>query len=284
MVAFQSLMKDPRSKEILGHAQKSRGESSDGITVWRVTDHPDWLEVEKQASRKHSPKNEMEEGNKDENAVSKEEDYRAALKKFEANHPAVKVSIQDDGSNIIEVYYLLCYRGRFFHKTLTTDTHLAQIKLPPPSQLHFRLEPKVTPRNSTSCTITTPEKSETHTAILNAIENRPKSTNFTYLLVRNSFPFPLGPFTPNPLIMKLQEMLASYATLKTNLCVKCKRLMDSSAQFPTVRTRLRTKTTDSQHVYQWQAFHQSCIWYELGLSVGHCRNYCTIHQCIEPRT
>ena len=58
---------------------------------------------------------------------------------------------------------------------------------------------------------------------------------------------------------ELQEMLASYTTLKASPCVKCKRLMDPSAQFPTVRTRLRTKTTDSQHVYQWQAFHKSCI-------------------------
>lgn len=111
MVAFQSLMKDPRSKEILDQAHKSRGESSDGITVWRVTDHPDWLEVEKEVSVKHSS-NEMEEANKDENVV-KEEDYRAALKKFEANHPTVKASIQDDGSNIIEVDYSSRYRGRF---------------------------------------------------------------------------------------------------------------------------------------------------------------------------
>lgn len=103
MVAFQNLMKDPRSKAILDRAQKSRGESSDGITIWRVNDHPDWLDMEKEASLKYSP-NEMEEGNNDANAV-KEEDYRAALEKFEANHPAVKASIRDDGSNIIEVHY-----------------------------------------------------------------------------------------------------------------------------------------------------------------------------------
>lgn len=114
MVAFQNLMKDPRSEAILAQAQKSRGESSDGITVWRVTDHPDWLEMEKE-SLKHSPI-EMEEGNKDENAV-KEEDYRAALKKFEANHPTVKASIHDDGSNIIEVHYSSCYRGRFLQNS-----------------------------------------------------------------------------------------------------------------------------------------------------------------------
>lgn len=115
MVAFQNLMKDPRSKAILDQAQKSRGESSDGITVWRVTDHPDWLEVEKEASLKHSP-NEMEEGNKDENAV-KEDDYRAALKIFEANHPTVKASTHDDGSNIIEVHYSSCLRGRFLQNS-----------------------------------------------------------------------------------------------------------------------------------------------------------------------
>lgn len=61
-------------------------------------------------------------------------------------------------------------------------------------------------------------------------------------------------------------MLASYTTLKSSPCVKCKRLMDPSAQFPTVRTRLRTKTTDSKYVYQWQAFHKGCIW--VALSVG----------------
>lgn len=111
MVAFQNLMKDPRNKAILAQAQKSRGQSSDGITVWRVTDHPDWLEVEKEASLKDSPI-EMEEGNKDENAA-KEEDYRAALRKFEANHPTLKASIHDDGSNIIEVRYSSCYHVRF---------------------------------------------------------------------------------------------------------------------------------------------------------------------------
>lgn len=264
MVAFQNLMKDPRSKAILDQAQKSRGESSDGITVWRVTDHPDWLELEKRASLKHSPV-EMEEGNKDENAV-KEEDYRAALKKFEANHPTVKASIHDDGSNIIQVH---C-SSTAFYRTLTTDTHLlAQIRLPPPSNLHFILEPKIIPQNPTLYTITSPEKSKIHTAILNEITNRPKSTNFTYLLVRKSFPS-FGHY-PESANNELQEMIASYTTLKASPCVKCKRLMDPSAQFPTVRTRLRTKTPDSQHLYQWQAFHKSCVW--TALSVGHCRGY-----------
>lgn len=122
MVAFQNIMKDPRSKEILDQAQKSRGESSDGITVWRVTDHPKWLDVEKEASLKQSL-NELEDGNNDANAV-RDEDYHVALKNFEANHPAVKASIQDDGSNIIEVNYSSCYHGRF---------------LPDPSQLTITL-------------------------------------------------------------------------------------------------------------------------------------------------
>lgn len=55
-------------------------------------------------------------------------------------------------------------------------------------------------------------------------------------------------------------MLASYTNLRSSPCVKCKRLMDPNAQFPTVRTRVRTKTADSQHVYQWQAFHKGCVW------------------------
>lgn len=161
-----------------------------------------------------------------------------------------------------------------FYKTLTTDTHLlAQIKLPPPSNLHFILEPKVVPQNPTSYTITTAEKSKMHTAIVNEISNRPKSTKFTYLLVRKFFPFfPLFGPSLESANNEFQEMLASYTTLKASPCVKCKRLMDPSAQFPTVRTRLRTKTTDSQYVYQWQAFHKSCIWIALSAG-GHCRDY-----------
>ncbi|MCJ1343320.1 hypothetical protein MMC31_001513 [Peltigera leucophlebia] len=211
MIAFQNLMQDPRNQAILDQAKKSRRENPDGITVWRVTDHPNWLDVREEASLKHSP-NEPEEGNDDRNAV-KEEDYRAALKKFEENHPTLKASIQDEGSNII------------------------QIQLPPPSNLNFIIEPKPTSQNPTTYTITTPEKSKINTALLNEIANRPKSTNLTYLL----------------------EMLASYTNLRSSPCVKCKRLMDRNAQFPTVRTRVRTKTADSQHVYQWQAFHKGCV-------------------------
>lgn len=101
MVAFQNLMKDSRSQAILDQGQKSRGENSDGITVWRVTDHPNWLDVQKEVSLKHSP-TEIEEGNHPVNAV-KEEDHRGVLKKFEENYPMVKASIPDDGSNIIQV-------------------------------------------------------------------------------------------------------------------------------------------------------------------------------------
>ena len=48
MVAFENLMKDPRSQAILDQAQKSRREISDGITVWTVMDHPNWLDVQKE--------------------------------------------------------------------------------------------------------------------------------------------------------------------------------------------------------------------------------------------
>ena len=82
---------------------------------------------------------------------------------------------------------------------LSTHSHNwhppAQIQLPPPSNLQFILEPKSNPQNPTSYTITTPEKSKIHTAILNEIANRPKSTNLTYLLVHQSPP--PGPFPPS---------------------------------------------------------------------------------------
>lgn len=134
MVAFQNLMKDPQSQAILDQAQKSRGESSDGVKVWRVTDHPNWLDVQKEASLKQSP-NEPEDGNNDMNAV-KEEDYHSVLKKFEENHPTVKASTQDDGSNIIQV---LPVTARPKPSQLTTSC-ADSTSSPIQSQLHTRAQ------------------------------------------------------------------------------------------------------------------------------------------------
>jgi hypothetical protein len=42
---FAKYMGSDRSQEVLNRARISRAENPQGIRGWRVTEHPDWLEV-----------------------------------------------------------------------------------------------------------------------------------------------------------------------------------------------------------------------------------------------
>lgn len=99
-------MEDHRNRGILDRAKESRAESSEGITGWKVTEHKDWLDVQKEAS----PKDSADKLKEDSSQVdgSKEEDLRAALKKLEGNHAGIiETSLVTDGSNIMEVINLV---------------------------------------------------------------------------------------------------------------------------------------------------------------------------------
>jgi hypothetical protein len=41
---FKQLMDDEDTKKIFKYAKESRAANPKGITPWRITDHPDWLE------------------------------------------------------------------------------------------------------------------------------------------------------------------------------------------------------------------------------------------------
>lgn len=124
-------MEDSRNRGILDRAKESRAESSEGITGWKVTEHKDWLDVQREASPKGSA-DELEEDSSHVN-VSKEEDLRAALKKFEGNHAGIETSLVTDGANTMEVIDLViglrvlwlsgCYRF-IFPRPLTCASKL----------------------------------------------------------------------------------------------------------------------------------------------------------------
>lgn len=98
-------MEDSRNQGILARAKESREESSEGITGWKVTEHKDWLDVQREASPKDSADG-FQDGKSHVNG-SKEEDLRAALKKLEGYHAGIETSLATDGSNIMEVIGLL---------------------------------------------------------------------------------------------------------------------------------------------------------------------------------
>lgn len=102
---FSKLIEDSRNRDILNRAKESRAESSKGITGWRVTEHNDWLDVQREASPEDSA-DESEEGSSYVNG-SNEEDLRAALKKIEGYHAGIETSLVPDGSNTMEVINLV---------------------------------------------------------------------------------------------------------------------------------------------------------------------------------
>ena len=50
---FTKLIEGDRSQEVLKKARSSRAENPDGIRGWKVTEHPDWLEVKTEEMARH---------------------------------------------------------------------------------------------------------------------------------------------------------------------------------------------------------------------------------------
>lgn len=104
---FSKLMEDSRNRDILNRAKESRAESSKGITGWKVTEHKDWLDVQREVSEDSA--DELEKDNSYVNG-SNEEDLRAALKKMEGYRAGIETSLVPDGSNTMEVINLVIDR------------------------------------------------------------------------------------------------------------------------------------------------------------------------------
>ncbi|KAL9120651.1 MAG: hypothetical protein Q9187_002792 [Circinaria calcarea] len=63
----------------------------------------------------------------------------------------------------------------------------------------------------------------------------------------------------NSLVPRAYELLASYSDILTRACENCDRLLDNDAQFPVVRTRKKTKSSDGTHSIRWLATHPTCM-------------------------
>ncbi|KAL8762621.1 MAG: hypothetical protein Q9184_001422 [Pyrenodesmia sp. 2 TL-2023] len=198
---FSITFQNSESQEILQKAEKSRAESKEDIPSWRVTEHEGWLDVRGVDTSMDIAMGGMNGADPDaDQEASIDLDYlRAATERSQKANPSVDFSL-DEKSNMIKV------------------------------------ECKPSPRQGSVYTVTTSEKTNTHAAIVKAINARTKPKNLEHLL----------------------EMLASYTDIRSRRCSKCQRLLDPNAQFPIVRSKKKTKQSDGHYRLAWEAYHTSC--------------------------
>lgn len=97
-----TLLEDSRSQAIFDRAKEVRAKNPEWkITGWMVTEQQDWLDVRKEASPQDSAEEKVEDITLS-NGL-KEDDYRAALKKFGESHTGLETSLLTEGSNVMEV-------------------------------------------------------------------------------------------------------------------------------------------------------------------------------------
>lgn len=153
-------------------ARESRAENSEGITVWQVAEHEDWLDVKQEDGDNDVDK---EEGNMaDPNSGSSIHDVNAALDRFRSAHKDVEVSLNEE-SRTVTVRHLYILR-RVIAK-------IRKLDLPPPAQISFQIQLNTTTEGQNSYGIDSKSKSRFHEAIIKAIRAGPRTEDLTYLLV-----------------------------------------------------------------------------------------------------
>ncbi|KAJ9363690.1 mediator complex subunit 27-domain-containing protein [Paecilomyces variotii] len=56
----------------------------------------------------------------------------------------------------------------------------------------------------------------------------------------------------------LLDMICSYSDIKKTPCVKCNKMIDNTAQLPTIRRPKTVDTPDGKKSTTWEAYHQNC--------------------------
>ena len=123
--------------------------------------------------------------------------------------------------------------------------------LPAPAHINFEIQHKPTEQGKEVYIVHTKEKTKLHKAILEAVARRPRPNDLELLLVC------LYIYKQSAADV-FQEMLASYADLKTRPCVKCNRLLDRNAQFPVERSAKRVQQAEARYPFTWEGFHAAC--------------------------
>ncbi|KAI9732672.1 MAG: hypothetical protein M1834_004009 [Cirrosporium novae-zelandiae] len=149
---FTTFMRDDKNKAVLAKAKEAR---KDEFIIWKVNEHPDWLEPK----QLHDDKEE-ESNNQKEEAIQAVEhtkdDLKRVYEEFAKEHPDLKLS--------------------FIDKTKAILLHL------PKGMMHFRVEPQKDTSKLQRFRVTCKESAKRTGEVLNCIENRPFPNDLRYLL------------------------------------------------------------------------------------------------------
>ncbi|KAL9613663.1 MAG: hypothetical protein Q9167_001792 [Letrouitia subvulpina] len=154
---FTRLINDARSRDILKRAKESRAENSDSIIGWDPTEHEDWLEVHGGDSPGDITMGDTQDIQQESDSHTVE-GLRAALQKFQLNHPGIQTSLDENNR---------CFK----------------MALPPPFRIHFEISTKATPDNPSMFEVICAEKGASETSIVRSINTRPKPNDPIQILV-----------------------------------------------------------------------------------------------------
>lgn len=106
---FARLFESEKTQKLFDEAKASRVENPDGITGWIVTQHEDWLDVQKEKSSQDC----IAAGMKNSSLGNEfnEEITREILDKFQKDHSGIGTSFMDESFRRIKVFYLSVFRS-----------------------------------------------------------------------------------------------------------------------------------------------------------------------------
>ena len=84
------MMRDEHANEVFDQVKRSKGADGEGIEVWRVTEHEDWLDVKKEIKGEDIDTEGDELG---QGTDPQPEDRKKVVESFRAAHPAIEVDL-----------------------------------------------------------------------------------------------------------------------------------------------------------------------------------------------
>ena len=100
MKAFNSYMKDPKSQEILEKAAADTNQSSETVSAWLVTQHPNWLDKNIEDGVNDLRIEEEQKDLKEEYDEGEDEDAATLLDSFRGKHPDMEIYLDQAGHTI----------------------------------------------------------------------------------------------------------------------------------------------------------------------------------------
>ena len=91
---FTKLMQDPKNQDVFTRVEESRKQNDQGIMVWLVTQHEDWLDSTVVDEVKDLNLDEDKDDNED-GAEGRTVEVGSVLQKFREEHPSVQISVQE---------------------------------------------------------------------------------------------------------------------------------------------------------------------------------------------